>query len=103
MKAFLMAIILLVFTLLTFTAPASARSLAIHSKIKLIYTKILLNISQHMLIKEKKVAIHCQSQRRVTGVLGFVVSVFAWDIDMNKVKLLPVYLVLQAPIILYKR
>ncbi|KAL1090918.1 hypothetical protein V6Z11_D07G123300 [Gossypium hirsutum] len=32
MKAFLMAIILLVFTLLTFTAPASARSLAIHKK-----------------------------------------------------------------------
>ncbi|MBA0846465.1 hypothetical protein Goshw_002519 [Gossypium schwendimanii] len=54
-------------------------------------------------MEKKKVAIHCQSQRRVTGVLGFVVSVFAWDIDMNKVKLLPVYLVLQAPIILYKR
>ncbi|MBA0790609.1 hypothetical protein Gohar_015247 [Gossypium harknessii] len=46
-------------------------------------------------LEKKKVAIHCQSQRRVTGVLGFVVSVFAGDIDMNKVKLLPVYLVLQ--------
>ncbi|TYJ26503.1 hypothetical protein E1A91_A07G124100v1 [Gossypium mustelinum] len=56
-----------------------------------------------MLIKEKKVAIRCQNQRRVTGVLGFVVSVFAWDIDMNKAKLLPLYLVLQASIILYKR